>query len=245
MKKSIVGLALLSSFNVNAALVNGNFDDYTYASTTNLAVTPSACGNCVAQPSDWVQAPSTSSAVSPNLNRQDQYVQIVNDSSAAHSGNYFASLVPFSVDNASFGYSFGFSQTFTSTQTGAATLSWWDRAHLDTSHGVYSTWTYDVVFNDQHLGEFTVSDPDAWMQQSFAVNLLADNTLTFYAGPNPRLASEGFAGNQVSTVFQDGHYSKGAFIDTISVAAVPEPETYAMFLVGLGLLGFAARRRQS
>jgi hypothetical protein len=29
-----------------------------------------------------------------------------------------------------------------------------------------------------------------------------------------------------------------------AAAAVPEPETYAMLLAGLGLLGFAARRRQ-
>ena len=31
----------------------------------------------------------------------------------------------------------------------------------------------------------------------------------------------------------------------MSVAAVPEPETYAMLLAGLGLIGFSARRRQS
>lgn len=30
----------------------------------------------------------------------------------------------------------------------------------------------------------------------------------------------------------------------LSVAAVPEPETYGMMLAGLGLLGFAARRKQ-
>jgi hypothetical protein len=30
----------------------------------------------------------------------------------------------------------------------------------------------------------------------------------------------------------------------ISVAAVPEPETYAMFLAGLGLMGAIARRRR-
>jgi hypothetical protein len=29
-----------------------------------------------------------------------------------------------------------------------------------------------------------------------------------------------------------------------AVAAIPEPETYAMFLAGLGLLGFASRRKQ-
>lgn len=31
--------------------------------------------------------------------------------------------------------------------------------------------------------------------------------------------------------------------DNINVAAVPEPESYAMFLAGLGLMGFIARRR--
>jgi hypothetical protein len=30
-----------------------------------------------------------------------------------------------------------------------------------------------------------------------------------------------------------------------SVTAVPEPETYAMFLVGMGLISFTARRRRA
>ena len=34
------------------------------------------------------------------------------------------------------------------------------------------------------------------------------------------------------------------FINNVSVTAVPEPETYAMMLAGLGLLGFSARRRK-
>ncbi len=38
--------------------------------------------------------------------------------------------------------------------------------------------------------------------------------------------------------------SQGNVITT-SVAAVPEPETYAMFLAGLGLMAFVARRKQS
>jgi hypothetical protein len=29
-----------------------------------------------------------------------------------------------------------------------------------------------------------------------------------------------------------------------TIAAIPEPETYAMFLAGLGFLGFASRRKQ-
>jgi hypothetical protein len=32
---------------------------------------------------------------------------------------------------------------------------------------------------------------------------------------------------------------------SVNVAAVPEAETYAMMLAGLGLVGFAARRRKS
>ena len=37
--------------------------------------------------------------------------------------------------------------------------------------------------------------------------------------------------------------AQGASGTAYAVAAVPEPETYAMFLAGLGLLGFVARRR--
>lgn len=37
----------------------------------------------------------------------------------------------------------------------------------------------------------------------------------------------------------------GALLDNVNVAAVPEPETYMMMLGGLGLIGFAARRRKA
>jgi len=41
----------------------------------------------------------------------------------------------------------------------------------------------------------------------------------------------------------DGHYV--LFRSANSVAAIPEPETYALLLAGLGLVGFAARRRKT
>ena len=34
-------------------------------------------------------------------------------------------------------------------------------------------------------------------------------------------------------------------ISNFNVTAVPEPETYAMFMAGLGLMGFIARRRKN
>ncbi|SHM26995.1 choice-of-anchor C domain-containing protein [Duganella sacchari] len=54
------------------------------------------------------------------------------------------------------------------------------------------------------------------------------------------------AGSQLltfSSVGGDGY--SGAVLDNVSLtAAVPEPETYAMLVAGLGLLGFVARRRK-
>jgi len=45
--------------------------------------------------------------------------------------------------------------------------------------------------------------------------------------------------------FQDNSNDNiGALLDNVSISAVPEPETYAMLLAGLGLLGFMARRRK-
>ena len=37
----------------------------------------------------------------------------------------------------------------------------------------------------------------------------------------------------------------GSILANVDVAAVPEPETYAMLLAGLGLIGFSARRRKN
>lgn len=44
----------------------------------------------------------------------------------------------------------------------------------------------------------------------------------------------------VASTYQQG----GAWRLNLSVAAVPEPETYAMFLAGLGIMGAVARRRK-
>lgn len=38
--------------------------------------------------------------------------------------------------------------------------------------------------------------------------------------------------------------SETAILDNVRIAAIPEPETYAMMLAGLGLLGFVARRKR-
>ena len=42
----------------------------------------------------------------------------------------------------------------------------------------------------------------------------------------------------------DGSSYQISVMSDVSVQAIPEPETYAMLLAGLGLLGFVARRRK-
>jgi hypothetical protein len=41
----------------------------------------------------------------------------------------------------------------------------------------------------------------------------------------------------------DGNFI-GALLDNVAVTSVPEPESYAMFMAGLGVMGFIARRRK-
>lgn len=72
----------------------------------------------------------------------------------------------------------------------------------------------------------------------------ADGFATFNATID--IASYLHAGqNLIAVVATDTYCCGRTFGAQIDVAAVPEPETYAMLLSGLGLLGFVARRRKS
>jgi hypothetical protein len=53
------------------------------------------------------------------------------------------------------------------------------------------------------------------------------------------------ASGEFATVFSNGGNTPSQFAISLVVTPVPEPETYAMMLAGLGLLGFMAKRRKS
>ena len=72
---------------------------------------------------------------------------------------------------------------------------------------------------------------------ALAADLLADNTVTLaLVGSDPSVAAT-YAG------YTNFTYAGPTLV--VNVAAVPEPETYALLLAGLGLVGFAARRRDA
>lgn len=87
--------------------------------------------------------------------------------------------------------------------------------------------------------KFSLDTTGTVANNSFANGLVFEKTAA--------LATGVVAGT--NTAYLDGTVAVRAWVandNTLhigAVAAVPEPESYAMFLAGLGLLGFAARRR--
>ncbi len=66
------------------------------------------------------------------------------------------------------------------------------------------------------------------------------SSLNFSGGAAPGQYSLNVAGTRGGSV---GAYAGNIVIRPTAVSAIPEPETYAMMLAGLGLLGYSARRR--
>ena len=71
------------------------------------------------------------------------------------------------------------------------------------------------------------------------------NELTSGLDSLPRTYNYTFIATGATTLkFLSGDLVVANDIDNVSVSAIPEPETYAMLLAGLGLVGFAARCRK-
>ncbi len=82
------------------------------------------------------------------------------------------------------------------------------------------------------------------------INNIFFGSVTHTGGSNSDLAWTAFSGDFLATgtttnlrfVNTAGSTNEGVFLDAINVAAVPEPATWAMMLVGFGGMGLAMRR---
>ncbi|RFP09951.1 MULTISPECIES: FxDxF family PEP-CTERM protein [unclassified Duganella] len=102
---------------------------------------------------------------------------------------------------------------------GRYTLSWIDAGR--SNYGAPAE-TYQVSVGGNVMSVESVNFGAGWTAKSLTFNAAGATTLSF-AGQTTDDAT--------------------AFIDKVEVNAVPEPETYAMLLGGLGLVGWAARRK--
>jgi hypothetical protein len=128
-------------------------------------------------------------------------------------------------------WSTGFSTTGLDLALGGANTS----QNMDAVVG-YKTFTF--------WGQYTESVYQIGSSATFSITLgnvaVGENTVgisSYYGG-------YGVPGLQTYVTNQYGNYTTFSTTAVSAIAAVPEPETYAMLLAGLGLVGFAARRRR-
>lgn len=113
-----------------------------------------------------------------------------------------------------------------------------DNLAIDAAGNIY-------IIEDRNGG----TDDDIW----FAKDINHDGDLLDAGEGIGRWASNGTKGSEFTGLYFDKFNANVAYVNIqhpddgvdrlIQISAVPEPESYAMFLAGLGLVGFAARRR--
>jgi hypothetical protein len=110
---------------------------------------------------------------------------------------------------------------------------------LSLTAGTTYTATFDIAGNQRNYGDDVVDITfgSSTLSSSFSSNA-AWTTYSLSFTPS-------VSGDYALTFHNLGGDNQGAVLDNVSIQAVPEPETYAMMVAGLGLMGVVARRRKS
>ncbi len=116
--------------------------------------------------------------------------------------------------------------------------------------GNYQVWTLNTIDLDQQYSYPGNAFPSVTLDGSFMdVNAFSDdNAYGWSASVNNYFAyvqSESRFGLNNGTEFLSATFNVAYWDASVSVSPIPEPETYALMLAGLALVGVAARRRQA
>ncbi len=232
MKKLFLTIALLSGFNQVASanlIQNGSFEDYSVATDTTALVATDCTGVSAANsgtpcitmnPSDPWQPIASAPNIFLEVRDGDLLTLGTTNVEVADTafGNVYAEINPVSNVGS------GFQQTF-SAAPGTGDLSWYDFARSATPD--YQVFLNDMV-NPIYDSSTQVTDYTQWLERSvLGLTLQSTNVLSFVATSTDTISAN---------------------IDNIvltQVTAVPEPQTYLMFLAGLGLLSLVNRKSNS
>ena len=122
-------------------------------------------------------------------------------------------------------------------------LSWWDPVVSSGNASTQYDGIYSLSLKDLGTGLMQTASAigggvsgDTWQHMSGSFNW---GFMNLTAGNKYELTATGF--------FDGACSACGTFVQSanVNIAAVPEPETYAMLLAGLGLVGTMVRRRSN
>lgn len=95
-------------------------------------------------------------------------------------------------------------------------------------------------FDDRDPGQFSISVSTTGSVGTFNTLYTSSTGYQILWDDSVKISFDGMSARYVNLSFENA----GTAIDEVQITAVPEPETYAMLLAGLGLIGGLARRRK-
>lgn len=141
--------------------------------------------------------------------------------------------------------------------TGGATAGPGNRVKVELDSLSNSGMFYTFLENGIYTLEFLFSPRANVLPSSNSISVLVNEIVlgTFTGGPNSTTVwtqqsvgpFTGLTGQRLVFRATGTSDSLGGYVDNIKLArvsAIPEPTTWAMFILGLGLVGFSMRRRQ-